>query len=267
VTPATVPVPVTTAAGESRPDEVAIEEPLEIRLTFGPIPKRTRHVLTVTMRTPGHDRDLALGHLATEAIVRHPSDILEIVADGPNELRVVLAPGVPFDPVRHARSGYTTSSCGVCGKQSIEACRQSVTRIESVGLPISAAVISSLPDRVRPAQPLFAATGGIHAAALFGTTGEVTAVREDVGRHNAVDKVLGTQFGRWPLSDFGLFVSGRASFELVQKAAVAGVPLLAAVGAPSSLAVALANDVGLTLCGFVRDGRFNIYSEIKRIKN
>ena len=258
-------VTITTATGESRADDVAVEEPLEIRLTYGPAPKRCRHVLTVTMRTPGHDRDLAVGHLATEGIVTRLADVLDVVADGPNECRVVLAPDVSFDPGRHARSGFTTSSCGVCGKRSIEACRQPVERFESDPFRVAAEGISALPGRVRTAQPLFATTGGIHAAALFTLAGDLVAVREDVGRHNAVDKVLGFPFGRWPLSDRGLFVSGRASFELVQKAAVAGVPLLVAVGAPSSLAVELANEVGLTLCGFVRDGRFNVYSSPDRV--
>lgn len=253
--------PVQSSTGLEVVDTVAVEEPLEIRLTYGPIDHRLRTVLTVTMRTPGHDAELAMGHLAVERIIRSPGDVLEQVMDGPNEIRIVLHPAIAFDVVRHARSGYTNSSCGVCGKQSIDAILQTIEPLPRVSIP-DADLIHDLPERVRALQPLFARTGGIHAAALVNRQGEITLVREDVGRHNAADKVLGARFlqSAWPLTGEMLFVSGRASFELVQKAAVAGVSHLAAVGAPSSLAIELAERVGLTLFGFVRDGRFNRYT-------
>lgn len=242
-------------------DAVAVEEPLEIRLTHGPADHRQRTALTVTMRTPGHDRELAIGYLAVERVIACTSDVLEVVEDGPNEIRISLHPNIRFDAARHARSGYTTSSCGVCGKQSIDAILQSIDRLPNDPLP-SVELLHSLPERVGRVQPLFACTGGIHASALINRQGEIALVREDVGRHNAADKVLGAMFqeSAWPLTGCTLFVSGRASFELVQKAAVAGVSHLAAVGAPSSLAVELAERVGLTLFGFVRDGRFNRYT-------
>ena len=253
--------PVHSSTGSGSVDSVAVEEPLEIRLTHGPVESRQRTVLTVTMRTPGHDRELAMGHLAVERIIRSPSDVLEFVEDGPNEIRISLHPSVTFDATRHARSGYTMSSCGVCGKQSIDAILQTVEPLPGDPIP-DAELLHALPERVRAMQPLFARTGGIHASALVNRQGEIAVVREDVGRHNAADKVLGVMFQKaiWPLAGFTLFVSGRASFELVQKAAVAGVSHLAAVGAPSSLAIEFAERVGLTLFGFVRDGRFNRYS-------
>ena len=259
--------PIRTSLGESAMDSLAVEEPLELRIAFGPAKDRRRMVLTVTMRTPGHDRELALGHLAVEGIIRQPEDVMEVCEDTDNEIRVSLHPHVTFDPDRHQRTGYTTSSCGACGKRSIEAVMGTIEPIAIAEWAISTSSLHSLPERVRLAQPLFAKTGGIHAAALFTRADELIAVREDVGRHNAVDKVLGSQFerGRWPLADSLLFVSGRASFELVQKAVVAGVPILAAVGAPSSLAVKMADEAGLTLCGFVRERRFNVYTKPGRI--
>lgn len=254
-------ITVLSSADGTRTDAVAVEEPLEIRLTHGPADHRQRTVLSVTMRTPGHDRELAIGHLAVERIIACPSDVLEVVEDGPNEIRISLHPAVPFDAAQHARSGFTTSSCGVCGKVSIDAILHAIDRLPDEPLP-SAEIMMALPERVREAQPLFSRTGGIHASALLNRGGDIALVREDVGRHNAADKVLGTMFqeSAWPLTGYTLFVSGRASFELVQKAAVAGVSHLAAVGAPSSLAVELAERVGLTLFGFVRDGRFNRYT-------
>jgi FdhD protein len=234
-------------------DAVAVEEPLEIRIGGEPV--------AVTMRTPGHDEELALGFCVTEGLVpvsaRVPDDLAANTVD-------VDAGG--FDPERVRRSFYTSSSCGVCGKGAIEAVRVDAPRVEGT-LWIPADVAASLPDRLRQAQPAFAVTGGLHATGLFSAEGELVCVREDVGRHNAMDKVVGWAFreGLLPLSSYVLCVSGRLSFELVQKASVAGCPVLVAVGAPSSLAVELAEDRGITLCGFVRDGRMTVYSEPWRV--
>jgi FdhD protein len=234
-------------------DAVAVEEPLEIRIGGRPV--------AVTMRTPGHDEELALGFALSEGLrperARPPDDL----AANTIELE---APG--FDTGRLARSFYTSSSCGVCGKGALEAVAVEAPPVES-DLRVAAATLASLPDRLREAQPAFDATGGIHATGLFDASGTLLCLREDVGRHNAMDKVVGWAFreGRLPLADAVLCVSGRLSFELVQKAAVAGCPLLVAVGAPSSLAVELAADRGVTLCGFVRGGRMNVYTEAWRV--
>jgi FdhD protein len=213
------------------------------------------------MRTPGHDEELAFGFCLSEGLrpagARVPDDLAANTVD-------VDAPG--FDPARLQRSFYTTSSCGVCGKGALEAVAVDAPRVESqLRVPLS--LVAALPDRLRDAQAAFAVTGGLHATGLFDAGGSLLCAREDVGRHNAFDKVIGWAFGRGllPLSDSLLCVSGRLSFELVQKAAVAGCPVLVAVGAPSSLAVSLASDRGITLCGFVRDGRANVYTEPWRI--
>jgi FdhD protein len=239
--------------GRSERDQVAVEEPLEIRIGGRPV--------AVTMRTPGHDEELALGFCLSEGLRPHaarlPDDLAANTVD-------VDAP--EFDPARLQRSFYTSSSCGVCGKGALEAVAVDSPRVESqLHLPLS--LVVSLPDRLREAQAAFAATGGLHATGLFSADGELLCAREDVGRHNAMDKVIGWAFGagRLPLEDAMLCVSGRLSFELVQKAAVAGCPLLVAVGAPSSLAVSLARDRGITLCGFVRGGAANVYTEAWRI--
>jgi len=214
------------------------------------------------MRTPGHDEELALGFALSEGLrpeaARVPDDLAANTVD-------LDAPG--FDPERLARSFYTTSSCGVCGKGALEAIAVEAPRVESV-LRIAADLIAALPERLRESQPAFAATGGLHATGLFDESGTLLCLREDVGRHNAMDKVIGWAFGegRLPLARLVLCVSGRLSFELVQKAAVAGCPLLVAVGAPSSLAVELARDRGVTLCGFVRGGRVNVYTEPWRVE-
>jgi FdhD protein len=234
-------------------DEVAVEEPLEIRVNGTSV--------AVTMRTPGHDDELALGFLLSEGIspVRAslPADLSANTVD-------VEAP--EFDPARLQRNFYTSSSCGVCGKGALEAVAVEAPPVES-GLRLPAALVGELPERLRAAQPAFAATGGLHATGLFDPAGELLCVREDVGRHNAMDKVVGWAFreGLLPLGEQVLCVSGRLSFELVQKAAVAGCPILVAVGAPSTLAVELAHDRGVTLCGFVRGSRVNVYSEPWRI--
>jgi FdhD protein len=234
-------------------DVVAVEEPLEIRIDGRPV--------AVTMRTPGHDEELALGFALSEGLrptgARLPADLAANTVE-------LDAPG--FDAERLARSFYTSSSCGVCGKGALEAVSVEAERV-TAELRIGAAVLAVLPDALRTEQAAFAATGGLHATGLFAADGALLCLREDVGRHNALDKVVG-----WaclnrllPLSTHVLCVSGRLSFELVQKAAIAGCPILVAVGAPSSLAVELAQDRGITLCGFVRNGRLNVYSEPWRI--
>jgi FdhD protein len=241
-------------AGRSERDQVAVEEPLEIRIGGRPV--------AVTMRTPGHDEELALGFCLSEGLrptaARLPDDLAANTVE-------VDAPG--FDPARLQRSFYTTSSCGVCGKGALEAVAVEAPRVGST-VHVSLALVSSLPDRLREAQAAFAATGGLHATGLFTAAGELIVAREDVGRHNALDKVIGHAFldGLLPLAESVLCVSGRLSFELVQKAAVAGCPVLVAVGAPSSLAVSLAADRGITLCGFVRDGHANVYTETWRVE-
>jgi FdhD protein len=238
--------------GDTR-DVVAVEEPLEIRVGGAPV--------AVTMRTPGHDEELALGFALSEGLRPAGARVPDDLAANTVELD---APG--FDAARLARSFYTSSSCGVCGKGALEAVAVEAPRVES-RLELAAALLATLPDRLRAAQAAFALTGGLHATGLFDRGGELLCLREDVGRHNAMDKVIGWAFraGVLPLAENVLCVSGRLSFELVQKASVAGAPVLVAVGAPSSLAVDLARDRGLTLCGFVRDGRMNVYSEPWRV--
>jgi FdhD protein len=239
--------------GEAVEDRLAVEEPLELRIGGVPV--------AVTMRTPGHDEELALGFALSEGLRPAAARVPDDLAANAIELD---APG--FDPARLARSFYTTSSCGVCGKGALEAIAVASPRVEST-LTVSADVVRSLPHRLQDAQEAFASTGGLHATGLFTGTGELVCSREDVGRHNAMDKVIGRAFldGLLPLGRHVLCVSGRLSFELVQKAAVAGCPVVVAVGAPSSLAVELALDRGITLCGFVRDGRVNVYSLPERI--
>jgi FdhD protein len=240
-------------AGRSERDQVAVEEPLEIRINGLPV--------AVAMRTPGQDEELALGFCLSEGLrpeaARLPDDLAS------NRVDVDAA---AFDPARLQRSFYTSSSCGVCGKGALEAVAVEAPCVESE-LHVALGVVASLPDTLRSEQGAFAATGGLHATGLFTPDGRLECVREDVGRHNAMDKVIGWAFGagRLPLADAVLCVSGRLSFELVQKAAVAGCPVIVAVGAPSSLAVSLAEDRGITLCGFVRNGNANVYSEAWRI--
>ncbi|SNX95700.1 FdhD protein [Geodermatophilus sabuli] len=253
----------------TRPDTVAAEEPLEIRLSGTP--------LAVTMRTPGHDFDLVHGFLLTEGVIDGGDDVLglrycdSVDADGRNTYNVVdvdLAPGVEPPDTALDRNFYTSSSCGVCGKASIDAIRTRTRHdVASDGTRLELATLLALPDRLRAAQQVFDKTGGLHAAGLFTAEGELVALREDVGRHNAVDKVVGdaVREGRLPLAGHVLLVSGRASFELTQKAAMAGIPVLAAVSAPSSLAVELAADVGITLVGFLRGEGCNVYSRPERL--
>jgi FdhD protein len=246
---------VRAPSGQREEDRVAVEEPLEIRVNGEPV--------AVTMRTPGHDEELALGFCLSEGI-------RPVSAALPDDLAVntveVSAPG--FDARRLRRSFYTTSSCGVCGKGALEAIAVEASRVES-DVRIPARFVAALPDLLREAQATFEQTGGLHATGLFEVDAQLLCVREDVGRHNAMDKVLGWALGDGllPLAERVLCVSGRLSFELVQKAAVAGCPILVAVGAPSSLAIELAADRGITLCGFVRDGRFNVYTEPWRVES
>ena len=259
-------------------DALAVEEPLEIRLGFIKNGKRTHKSISITMRTPGDDFELAAGFLFTEGIIKSADQITKIKHCGVpakdsifnNTVRVDLRSDVKIDFKRLERHFYTSSSCGVCGKTSIEALQTGVCSLAENTSPIFAAeTIHRLPEILRTSQNVFDRTGGLHAAALFNQAGEMESLREDVGRHNAVDKIIGTKFlaGTTPVSDKLLLVSGRASFELVQKALMAGIPILAAVGAPSSLAVELAREYGMTLLGFVRDNRFNIYCGAERIKS
>ena len=245
----TARVEVTRIPAGPSDDVVAVEEPLEIRIDREPV--------AVTMRTPGHDEELALGFALSEGLrptaARLPDDLAANTVD-------VDAP--TFDRERLRRSFYTSSSCGVCGKGALEAVSVEAPHVTS-DLRLRAELVAAFPDALRSVQPGFAATGGLHATALFDAAGELVCLREDVGRHNAMDKVIGWAFakGLLPLARFALCVSGRLSFELVQKAAVAGCPIIVAVGAPSSLAVELARDRKITLCGFVRGGTLNAYSE------
>ena len=234
-------------------DAVTIEEPLEIRVNDKPV--------SVTLRTPGEDFDLASGFLFSESILQSAGEIESIRHWGsPNVVRVGVRDEVKLDLQRLQRHFYSTSSCGVCGKVSIDALRVHVTAIES-SVRVSPEVIASLPEKLRTSQKTFEETGGIHAAGIFDTNGELLRIREDVGRHNAVDKVIGSFFREGvSLEQSILVVSGRVSFEIVQKAVVARIPVLAAVGAPSTLAVELAQEMKLTLYGFVRDGRLNAYA-------
>lgn len=257
-------------AAVARPETLAVEEPLEIRVNGRPI--------TVTMRTPGSDFELAQGFLLTEGVIGHRDDVVTVRycrgtdTDGAttyNVLDVSLAPTVPAPEVDVTRNFYTTSSCGVCGKASLDAVRL-ISRYSPDDVPASVAAetLSAMPAQLRGAQKVFASTGGLHAAALFDVDGTKLVVREDIGRHNAVDKVIGwaLQSGRIPLSTAVLLVSGRASFELTQKAVMAGVPVLAAVSAPSSLAVDLAGQSGVTLVAFLRSDSMNVYTRGDRIK-
>jgi FdhD protein len=239
--------------GGEEKDVVAVEEPLELRVGGEPV--------AVTMRTPGHDEELALGFALSEGLAPVGARLPDDLAANTVELD---APGA--DLGRLQRNFYTASSCGVCGKGALEAVAVETPRVES-DLVVPAATVAALPDRLREAQAAFASTGGLHATGLFTAAGELVCAREDVGRHNAMDKVIGRAFldGLLPLAQLVLCVSGRLSFELVQKAAVAGCPVLVAVGAPSSLAVELAADRAVTLCGFVRGGSLNVYTEAWRV--
>jgi FdhD protein len=250
-----------------RPDDLAAEEPLEIRVRKEP--------LAVTMRTPGQDIDLAMGFLLTEGVIAAAGDVVtaQLCAgtDTPNTYNVVdvvLGPDVAPPVTDPSRNFYTTSSCGVCGKASIDAVRtRSRFTVTDDPMVVPAQTLADLPDRLRAAQRTFDRTGGLHAAGLFTADGDLLVLREDVGRHNAVDKVIGwaLRAGRLPLAGHVLLVSGRASFELTQKAWMAGIPLLAAVSAPSTLAAELAEEAGMTLVGFLRGRSMNVYTGAQRV--
>lgn len=272
--PAVVAVSVlrtTGAASVAQTDALAVEEPLEIRVGFDDDGRRVHRGVSVTMRTPGSDAELAVGFLFTEGLIAEREQVAGVrVCGGGNVVRVDLAPGVAVDLARLERHFYTGSSCGVCGKASLAAVRVPPRGRPLPGWPVvEASVIRRLPDAQRAAQEVFDRTGGLHASALFDPAGRLLGLREDVGRHNALDKQIGAEFlaGRVPLSEAVLLVSGRLSFELVQKAAVAGIPIVAAVGAPSSLAVDLAREHGLTVVGFVRPDRFNVYTGADRVRH
>ena len=247
-------------------DALAVEEPLEIRVSRDGegIPR----TIAVTMRTPGHDAELAIGYLFTEGIVRRGDEIVGVHACRSRAVRVELAPTVALDLAQLERHSYTSSSCGACGKTSTSALRATPPWVLPAGEPVvDGALVRALPGLLRDAQVLFATTGGLHASALFDRDGRLIALREDVGRHNALDKVIGGELlaGRLPAHGRILIVSGRVSFELVQKALMAGIPVVAAIGAPSSLAVELARESGMTLLGFVRADRFNVYAGGERL--
>jgi FdhD protein len=240
-------------------DDLTIEEPLEIRIG--------RKTLATTMRTPGHDDELASGFLVSEAIVHDRRAIVKISAEGDNRVVVDLAGGVKLKLKSTQRFGTISSSCGLCGKTSIDEVRQNFPAIESTNIRIDIETLLSLPEKLRKAQSDFARTGGIHAAGIFDSSGELKIAREDIGRHNAVDKAIGRAFldGSLPLNRHVLVVSGRASFEIAQKALAAGIPIVAAVSAPSTLAVDFARESNQTLIGFLRPPSFNIYSHIERV--
>ena len=269
-------------------DSLAIEEPLEIQLTYGPSSSRQVRSISVTMRTPGDDFDLAAGFLMTEGVIRDANDIEQIMYAGEsssestpipqtmdvlklgsrqNTVRVDLAAEVEVSLGSLQRNFYTTSSCGICGKASLLALRTVCPPRATNDFRIDAQLLYRLPERLRASQGVFDRTGGLHGAGLFDSAGNLLALREDVGRHNAVDKLIGSEFlaDRTPLRDRLLLLSGRASFELLQKALMGGIPMVAAVGAPSSLAVQVAKEFDITLVGFLREGHFNIYHGSERI--
>jgi FdhD protein len=255
-------------------DVVAAEEPLEIRLLWDKDGSLQRKSIAITMRTPGYDFELAAGFLFGEGIIKQREDVVdvsyctdEVEEQAYNIVNVTLRPGLAFDIDRLERNFYTTSSCGVCGKAALETLEVQGCEALPVRFQVDATLICRLPDTLRQAQLVFERTGGLHAAGLFDQAGTLLGLREDVGRHNAVDKLIGEQLlaGAAPLDNRLLLLSGRASFELVQKALVARIPLIASVGAPSSLAVDLAISFGLTLIGFVRGESFNVYSGVERL--
>lgn len=251
-------------------DQLAVEEPLQIQLLFGSSGNEQQKNIAVTMRTPGNDEELAAGFLFTEGIIRNTSQLTQIIAGagGENTVLAILKSNYLPDLQDSDRNFYVTSSCGVCGKSSIDAVKKEIDYpISSAPIKISATVLHHLPDALRKQQEIFQSTGGLHACALFDIIGRMISLREDVGRHNALDKLIGDAFLReqLPIQDAILLLSGRASFELVQKAAIAGIRIIAAIGAPSSLAVQLAEKAGITLVGFLKSDRFNIYSGPERI--
>lgn len=257
-------------------DALAVEEPLEVQVELEREGKRVRTMVAVTMRTPGHDVELAAGYLFSEGIIRDRADIARIGCCGPgggtgpnNRLRVELATSIEVESGRLERRSYTSSSCGACGKASLEALR--ARRRWSLPVPgptVGAGLLRRLPSVLRASQSAFEVTGGLHASGLFDQDGRLVLLREDVGRHNALDKVIGAQLlgGALPAHERILIVSGRVSFELVEKALMAGIPVLGAIGAPSSLAMETAREAGMTLIGFLSADRFNVYTGTERIR-
>jgi FdhD protein len=256
-------------------DSIAIEEPLEIRVVYGATGQRRSKNLSITMRTPGNDPELAAGFLLSEGIIQSPSELIGFESDGPisdgadvgNTIFVELSESTEFDPGKFQRHFYATSSCGVCGKASLETLRNQHVKPILESVKVERELIFQLPEILRKQQSVFDVTGGLHASGLFDFEGNLLSVREDVGRHNAVDKLIGSQIlaqsgqsGMLALSGHLLVVSGRASFELMQKALVARIPVLVAVGAPSSLAVELAREFKMVLIGFTSGERFNVYA-------
>lgn len=258
-------------------DCLAVEEPLEIKIEWGEVIQRQQKSISITMRTPGHDFELAIGFLFTEGIIRSLDEVTDVAycptackkTNNQNVVLVCLAPTTKVDLNRLERHFYTSSSCGVCGKASIEALQMNnLPPLPNTQPIFSSSIVHQLPNFLEQTQQVFSHTGGLHAAALFAPSGKLHLVREDVGRHNAVDKLIGAAFQAQllPLHDYAILVSGRASFELIQKSLMAGIPILAAVGAPSSLAVQLAEAHNMTVLGFVRQQRFNIYTGAWRIE-
>ena len=266
---------VRSGRSSEKEDEASAEEPLEIRVVPADGTDPPSYPIAVTLRTPGADFELAAGFLVSEGLLRAPEDVTRLTyctdpaePQQHNIVNVELAPGVPFDRERFRRNVYTSSSCGVCGKAALDQVRAIIPRPPVGRFRVRPSLVEGLPERITPSQRVFGRTGGLHAAALFRPDGELLLLREDVGRHNALDKLVGSRFlaRSLPESNTILLVSGRAGFELVQKAAVAGIPFLAAIGAPSSLAIDLAREQGMTLAGFVREGRFNLYSGTERVE-
>ena len=254
-------------------DLVAAEEPMEIRVVVETAGRRVAHPLAVTMRTPGHDFDLVAGFLLSEGVIGGAADLWRLAhcddpeTEGQNIVEAHLAPGVAFDPERFRRNVYTTSSCGICGKATIELLETACPRRPAGRFRVGPGILKALPSRLAQAQAVFSQTGGLHASGLFRPDGSLLRSREDVGRHNALDKRIGSFLleDDIPLDEAILLVSGRASFELVQKSLVAGIPVLCAVGAPSTLAIETAEAYGQTLIGFLRDDRFNVYAGSERL--
>ena len=268
---------VGNGGGRWEPDTLVVEEPMEIRLGYGPDGDRRALSLSITMRTPGDDFELAAGFLLTEGIITGPGQITAVESCGPaapgrktgNIVRVEVTPEVPVDPARLQRNFYATSSCGICGKASLDAVEiRGLREMDRSAPVIRQELIHELPSRMREGQDLFNETGGIHGAGLFQADGTLLSIREDVGRHNAVDKLVGGRLlaGNFPLHETIMVVSGRAGFEIVQKAVAAAIPVVVSVGAPSTLSVRLADRFGMTLIGFVRNNRYNIYTCEERIK-
>jgi FdhD protein len=271
-TPAIARMPVQkirAASLQETDDSIAVEEPLEIRLQYGPAGRRVEQGISVTMRTPGHDAELATGFLFTEGIIPDASAIISVESTSSNSILIGLHEQVALDLGRLQRHFYTSSSCGVCGKSSLDSLRTVCpTPAPTEDWQLDRALLHSLPALLRQQQELFGFTGGLHASALFDQKGNLLFLREDIGRHNALDKTIGyaLQQGRLPLSADILLLSGRACFELIQKAAMAGIRMVAAIGPPSSLAIELAEEQGMTLIGFLREERFNVYAGSHRVR-